>query len=201
MFLRNWKNIQAIRLFGSVETAQPNVFGGSSRALKAHNGSIGAGALSWFASEGGSGSYSSSQLCGLKISGGWTNASGAAALSQMIVAAGLGPLLAPGSGTGKENEEDFSLSDITELSHVGYSYGIPYRSAAGRWVGWVSRTMTNNSSAPVTVSELGIYLPLYNGASGSPVSMAVLVYRKLLAEPVTLGVGESYNFTLKFDMG
>jgi hypothetical protein len=198
MFLRNWKNIQAVKLLGSVETAQPTVFGSASRALKAYNGSIGAGSLSWFASEGGS-SYNSSLLTGLKLSGGWTSAAGGAALSAMTIASGLGPVLAVGSGSAAEAEEDYTLTDITSLTSAGYSYGLPYKNAAGRWVAWVARKLTNNTGAALTVSELGIYLPLYSGSAGAPVSMVVLVYRRLLAAPVSMAAGESRSFLLKFD--
>jgi hypothetical protein len=34
MFLRNWDNIQAIKLVGAVETINPGIWGNASRTLK-----------------------------------------------------------------------------------------------------------------------------------------------------------------------
>ncbi len=199
MFLQNWESIQTIRLLGGVETASPSVFGGSSRALKGHNGTVTAGSMSWFGAESISSAtyYCSAQLCGLKPGGGWTAASGAAELASMSVASGLGPVLAVGGGTEAVTPLDYTLSDITTLAHAGYSYGRPYRDAAGWWRCWVGRTLLNQTGSPVTVTELGIYLPLYCGSTSASVSMAALVYRELLPEPVTLAEGESFGFALR----
>jgi hypothetical protein len=199
MFLQNWESIQAIKLAGSVETASPTVFGGASRTVKGHNGVISAGVMSWFGDEKVSSStyYSSAVLCGLKLSGGWTNASGGAAIVAMNPAAGLGPVLAVGSGTSAVNNEDYTLVDITNLTHGSYSYGRLKRFTSGWWEGWIGRTLANSTGASVTVSELGIYLPLYCGNTSSTISMAALVYRELLPAPVVMANGESFTFGLK----
>jgi hypothetical protein len=199
MFLQNWESIQAIRLLGGVETAAPTVFGGSSRALKGHNGTVSPGSMSWFGAESiASATYfCSAQLCGLKPGGGWTAASGAAELAAMNVASGLGPVLAVGSGTAAVTPLDYALEDITTLTHAGYSYGRPCRDAAGWWRCWVGRTLSNQTGSPVTVTELGIYLPLYCGSTSATVSMAALVYREPLPEPAVLAAGESCGFAIK----
>ncbi len=199
MFLQNWESIQAIKMTGAVETATPTVFGGCSKALKGHNGTVSAGSMNWFGNENISSStyYSSALLCGLKLSGGWTNASGAAALLALNPGPGLGPLLAVGSGTAEPTAEDYALADITGLTHVSYSYGTPRRLSTGWWSGWVGRTLANNGGSAVTVTELGIYLPLYCGGSASTVSMAALVYRELLSRPVVLPSGGGFTFGVR----
>lgn len=203
MFLRNWESIQAIRLTGSVEASTPTVFGEGSKALKGYDGSVAAGSITWFGYEKMSSStyYSSVMVCGLKLAGIWTNASGAAALDAMNVAADMGPVLAVGSGSAKADYEDYTLTDITGLTHVSYTYGKPYFNAAtGYWYGWVARTFTNGTGASVTVSEIGVYLPLYCGYTSSKPSMAVLVCRERLSAPVTIANGGSFSFGLRFRM-
>jgi hypothetical protein len=201
MFLRNWFNIQAIKLTGSVEVASPSVFGNGSKALKGYNGTVAAGVMNWFGDERITSStyYSSALLCGLKLAGGWTNASGAEALVNMTVASGIGPLLAVGSGDAEEDFEDYTLTDITDLTHVSYTYGTPYYDEEAEcWTGWVARTLTNNTGEEVTVNELGVYLPLYCGNTASKPSMAALVYREVMASSVVMPNGGSFTLGLKF---
>ncbi len=203
MFLRNWESIQAIRLTGSVEASTPTVFGEGSKAIKGYDGSVAAGSITWFGYEKMSSStyYSSVMVCGLKLAGIWTNASGAAALDAMNIAADMGPVLAVGSGTAEADYGDYTLTDITGLTHTSYTYGKPHYDASdGSWTGWVTRTLTNATGAEVTVNEIGVYLPLYCGYTSSNVSMVVLVYREKLSVPVVMQNGDSFSFGLKFKM-
>lgn len=212
--LRNWDNIQAIKLAGAVETYSPTLWGNQSKALKDYAGNISAGNMGYFNMRyfyvgGVTTALGSADASGLKIQGVWNTAIGAAALVAKTLGNcyNYGGILAVGTGTGAVSYNDYTLSDITTLTHVSYNYALVTRNSSGKWGGYLGRTLRNDTAADITVTEIGIYLPLfYADASGaqdflvSSYGSAYLVWRELLSSPVTLSPGESYNFAVNFEL-
>ena len=219
MFLRNWDNIQAIKLVGAVETINPGIWGNASRTLKDYAGNITAGVMSYFNMKYYSFTYYSTEyaaigsadISSLKISGAWNTALGAEELAgrNIGICYSYGGIIAVGSGTAAVNYNDYTLNDITDLTHVAYNYSTFLRNDAGKWTGFVCRTLKNETAAAITVTEVGIYLPLFyaNGNATDTAALSVsacgsvyLVWRELLPEPVTLSPGKSYNFAVNFEL-
>jgi hypothetical protein len=149
MFLRNWDNIQAIKLVGAVETINPGIWGNASRTLKDYAGVVSAGAMGYFNMKYCSFTYYSTEyaaigsadISSLKISGAWNTALGAEELAGRNIGScySYGGIITVGTGTAAVNYNDYTLNDLTDLTHVAYNYSTFLRNDAGKWTGFVCR--------------------------------------------------------------
>lgn len=99
--------------------------------------------------------------------------------------------VAVGGGDTEPTIDDYAMetpltSVLTRVSMEWYwgSYNTDNK------LGWISTLWRNNTDAPVTIKEVGIYMQgQYNDAVNT-----FCIARSVLETPVTIGVGESYNF-------
>lgn len=92
-----------------------------------------------------------------------------------------------GTGDTAESANDYCLDNFIALTYIGGS--------ANNQNGLTNVTMTyqNNTSSSVTIKEVGLYLDM----SG----WSFLMARKVLANPITIPVGQSRAFTVHIDIG
>lgn len=99
--------------------------------------------------------------------------------------------VAIGSGETEPTVDDYTLetplmSTLTRVS-MEWNWG-SYNSDTK--LGWVNTLWRNNTSAPVTVKEIGLYMyGQYNDNAN-----VFCIARSVLETPVTIGVGETYSF-------
>ena len=99
--------------------------------------------------------------------------------------------VAVGSGETEPTIDDYALETplMSTLTRVSMEW------QWGSWntdnkLGWVSTLWRNNTSAPVTVKEIALYMQgQYNDTSNT-----FCIARSVLETPVTIGVGDTYNF-------
>lgn len=107
-----------------------------------------------------------------------------------------------GKGTSAPTVSDYQLeSDITSL-FSGISKSISRANRNGHFVVIITWTGVNNSGEDQTISEIGGFVKLAKGTSGSTsfTSKDVLIFRHVLAEPVVIPDGESNAFTMEIEM-
>ena len=94
-----------------------------------------------------------------------------------------------GEGSTPVKSSDISIeSPITEgFDVISQTSNIPYIYSST--VMTVTRIVQNTGSAPITISEVGLY-----GANGQ--TTAIMLAREVLAEPITLQPGEKHSFTM-----
>lgn len=93
-----------------------------------------------------------------------------------------------GEGSTPVKSSDISIeSPITDgFTVISQTSNIPYIYSST--VMTVTRIVQNTISAPITISEVGLY--------GANTSTAMLLAREVLDEPVTLQPGEKHSFTM-----
>ena len=99
--------------------------------------------------------------------------------------------VAIGSGNTDPTIDDYTLE--TPLTNVLTRISMQWNWGSyntDNKLGWVSTLWRNNTDAPVTVKEIGIYMQgQYNDTANT-----FCIARSILETPVTIGVGETYNF-------
>jgi hypothetical protein len=109
-----------------------------------------------------------------------------------------------GTGTTDVSFDDQKLGQAYEkISGANYSCSAPvYNETTGKFECQFSCVIANTGSSEVTLTEVGIVKPnmyyYYGGTSRN--SNYVLVYRELLENPITIGVGENVQYTHKFEI-
>lgn len=101
-----------------------------------------------------------------------------------------------GTGTNPVSFTDYALTRETTLTSVG----VPNPTANSSGVFTISHTLQNNTSADITITELG--LARAGSDDGVTISTAphyILLTRDVLDTPVTIPVGETRIFTITID--
>lgn len=102
-------------------------------------------------------------------------------------------ILLVGSNNAEESYDDFAISILNELTVIGDRYAnITYSEES--CVYNTVKTFVNNTEKDITVNELGIF-------QHYDIAVDVLLYRKKLAQPVTLKAnGGTATFNLVIDV-
>ena len=121
------------------------------------------------------------------------NSSGVDNFSHLNINSEISPVLLVGSNNAEESYDDYALSIISGLTVVGYRYtNINYTS--DNCVYNTVKTFVNNTENDITVNEVGLYQHFSENYD-------VLLYRKKLAQPVTLKArGGTATFNLVIDI-
>lgn len=153
------------------------------------------------------GSYTKNMPCG-----NWSNYSYSTAYTKGISSC-TNPYyywaMVVGTGTTPADNDDYCLeSDITStLSNASNTknFGV---SDSGEYVARFNCSFTNNTNSDITISEVGIKATFCNlndatqtpTTSGNMSQKQVLLIRKVLDTPVTIGVGATEIITLEVKM-
>ena len=130
--------------------------GNTSRTLKNYTGVISPGVMTYFNIKyynvSSYNAIGSADISSLKIYGAWNTALGAVELAGKTLGNcyNNGGILAVGTGQAATSYNDYTLNDITSLTHVAYNYGYVYRNSAGKWCGYVGRTLKNDTAADIS---------------------------------------------------
>ena len=109
---------------------------------------------------------------------------------------GAGPSILLGSGDTAVTFDDYALDSIISS---GWTKGTPiigtpsYNSETRKWTNTISFACTNTSGSDLTIREVGIISGFRSSAVG------VLIYREVLATPVTIANGNSSTITLNLE--
>lgn len=109
-----------------------------------------------------------------------------------------GMVLFVGTGDTPVTAEDYCLAEAKELSVTGASCVHSSNEKTA-----ITRTFVNETGEDVTIKEVGAYIFFTgygNTGNGSYNYPVVMIGRKVLDEPVTMAVGDSYTFTYIIDM-
>jgi hypothetical protein len=109
-----------------------------------------------------------------------------------------------GSGRTPVKEDDFRLESlitnylsmkVTETQ----SFSVNSSRTKGTFTNVVVYTLTNTSTLdPITIGEVGFYVPVWYTGSNNSSTKLVLLHREVLGEPITLEVGETKTITFTF---
>lgn len=100
-----------------------------------------------------------------------------------------------GKNAAEEAEDDYTLDFVTDLTHLNIS---TITSVAGnKATNTIVRTFIYTGSDSITVKEVGLFQSI-NTAEGS--SIPLLIMRKVLENPITVGSGETFTVTLEIDI-
>lgn len=219
MWLRNFDNLQVIRLNGAVESATPDFFGDGSLSLKKTSGYVTPLQYSTIAES----SSTSKGICNnypLKISdfsSNWNDATSLSEFEEKIDSKGL--CLIFGSNNTEVSYDDYTIEPFMKeeeklkLSFV--SQGISsliYNQSNGKFYSIMDKTVRNDNEEDITINELGIIIGstakgtstsypwnYYNNNNTSSGGI-FLLYREVLENPITLRKGELYTFNIKFEI-
>lgn len=95
-----------------------------------------------------------------------------------------------GIGTTEPTENDYTLANQVVLTSVSFQC----TNSNGTLLPTVTHTMTNNSGGTLIITEIGLYIGVYNN------KLPCLLGRKLLDTPVTMEDGETYTFQYNIDL-
>lgn len=95
-----------------------------------------------------------------------------------------------GTGVTEPTVDDYKLANQVVLTHVSFQC----TNSSGTLLPTVTHTMTNNTGSTLVITEIGLYIGVYNG------SKPCLLGRKLLETPVTMENGQSYTFQYNIDL-
>lgn len=98
-----------------------------------------------------------------------------------------------GTGTTQPTEQDYSLESVITSGLSGSVTGSSNRNADGNIDTTFQITLSNTSSAAITVGEIGYYgkQSCYATEGGASSSLFVMYHRAVLNSPVTINPGES----------
>lgn len=216
MWLRNFDNLQVIRLNGAVESATPDFFGNGSLSLKKTSGYV--TPLSYVLIAESSGSKNICTNYPLKISdfsSSWNNATSLSEFEEKTDSRGL--CLIFGSNNTEVSYDDYTIEPFmkeeAELKLTFVSQGISsliYNQSNGKFYSIMDKTVRNDNEEDITINELGIIIGssfssssytwnYYNNNNDSSGGI-FLLYREVLENPITLRKGELYTFNIKFEI-
>lgn len=107
-----------------------------------------------------------------------------------------GGILSFGTGTTAETFEDYKLETIITagLSKATFTHGAPaYNAETKKWTNTLSCVVTNTSGSPITINEIGVYVPV--AYSSTSAGYGTLVSREVLTTPITIAAGTSVTYT------
>lgn len=115
----------------------------------------------------------------------------------MVTQAAGRPVLYVGIGVNEPTPDDFTLNMPIPMTMVGTAnvYG-------GGTVTTISMPLQNTSGGPVIITEVCLSVLCSDNSSSSITSSkgtAIMLNRKLLPEPVEMGVNDVYVFTFELD--
>lgn len=106
---------------------------------------------------------------------------------------GLHWFVAVGRGDTEPTFDDYALADkARELTWLHGSATVN----TGNTIWSVTNTFRNDTSAPITIKEIGLGIYPNQNADNYGVYLA----RSILETPVTIGVGETYSFTYNIEV-
>lgn len=215
MWLRNFDNLQVIRLNGAVESATPDFFGNGSLSLKKTSGYVTPLNYTLIAE-----SSDSRNICTnypLKISdfSNWNDATSLSEFGKKKDSKGL--CLIFGSNNQEVSYDDYTIEPFMkeeeELKLSFVSQGISsliYNQSNGKFYSIMDKTVRNDNEEDITINELGIiigssmssnsYLWGYYNNNNNSSGGIFLLYREVLENPITLRKGELYTFNIKFEI-
>ena len=219
MWLRNFDNLQVIRLNGAVESANPDFFGDGSLSLKKTSGYVTPLTYDTIAEE----SSTHKSICNnypLKISdfsSSWNDSTSLSEFGEKYDSKGL--CLIFGSNNQEVSYDDYTIEPFMkeeeELKLSFVSQGISsliYNQSNGKFYSIMDKTVRNDNEEDVTINELGIIIGstaretsstyswnYYNNNNTSSGGI-FLLYREILQNPITLRKGELYTFNIKFEI-
>lgn len=103
-----------------------------------------------------------------------------------------------GSGTNAESADDYNLGDDKTAQISNYTNTINVSFTDNSLKAVISVSGVNNSETPITISEVGIVKTLGTGYNSSLETDNVLIARKLLTTPLTVGAGNSFSLTFEW---
>ena len=177
MLLRNYYNWLAMLTMGVTNT-DTSTFGDGHLNTKCYNGTIYASSTS-----------PSSTAIGIGRSVNTAITPACAANNGSIII---------GSGDTAVTFDDYALASIISS---GWTKGTPivgtpaYNSETKKWTNTISFVCTNSSGSTITIKEVGIVTYIYDYGA----SLSSLVYREVLATPVTITNGNSSTITLNLE--
>ena len=107
--------------------------------------------------------------------------------------------IAIGNGDTAVTFDDYALDSIISS---GWTKGTPvigtpsYNSETKKWSNTISFIVTNSSGSDMTIKEAGIYT---NATANASATLVSLIYREVLASPVTITNGQSKTITLNLE--
>lgn len=112
-----------------------------------------------------------------------------------------------GTGTNPNDYDDYGITRLSGQTYITSTVrDIRYDKSTHSWISTLTKTLTNNSGAPITISEIGLYAPSGNssisisgGASKDVAKWStytVLIQRKLLDTPLTVPDGAMYTISM-----
>lgn len=216
MWLRNFDNLQVIRLNGAVESATPDFFGNGSLSLKKTSGYVTPLQYGIIAE-----ASTSKCICTaypLKISNFSSNWNDATSLSEFGEKTDFkGLCLIFGSDNKEVSYDDYTIKPFMkeekELKLSFVSQGISsliYNQSNGKFYSIMDKTVRNDNEEDITINELGIIIGSsanvsrytwnhYNNNNSNSGGI-FLLYREVLENPITLKKGELYTFNIKFEI-
>ena len=213
MWLRNFDNLQVIRLNGAVESATPDFFGNGSLSLKKTSGYVAPLGYALIAETSASKNIGTNYP--LKISdfsSSWNNATSLSEFGEKKDSKGL--CLIFGNNNTEVSYDDYTIEPFmkeeAELKLSFVSQGISsliYNQSNGKFYSIMDKTVRNDNEEDITINELGIIIGssmssyawnYYNNDSNS--GGIFLLYREVLENPITLRKGELYTFNIKFEI-
>lgn len=216
MWLRNFDNLQVIRLNGAVESANPDFFGDGSLSLKKTSGYVTPLTYTLIAESSASKNIGTNYP--LKISdfsSNWNNATSLLEFGKKIDSKGL--CLIFGSNNKEVSYDDYTIEPFMkeeeELKLSFVSQGMSsliYNQSNGKFYSIMDKTVRNDNEEDITINELGIIIGSSTSSSGyrwnlynndnSTSGGIFLLYREVLENPITLRKGELYTFNIKFEI-
>lgn len=214
MWLRNFDNLQVIRLNGAVESATPNFFGNGSLSLKKTSGYVTQLRYDIIAESSGSRSICTNYPLRISdFSSSWNNATSLSEFEEKTDSKGL--CLIFGSNNTEVSYDDYTIEPfmkgIEELKLSFVSQGISsliYNQSNGKFYSIMDKTIRNDNEDDITINELGIIIGSsmssyawnrYNNDNSNSGGI-FLLYREVLENPITLRKGELYTFNIKFEI-
>lgn len=106
------------------------------------------------------------------------------------------PSIIFGSGDTPVTYDDYMLAsqistDIVKSNIYNNPSRCSYNASTKKWTSYITMTLTNNSTSAITIKEVGIKMALY----GTTIAQSALVYREVLASPITISAGETVTYT------
>lgn len=214
MWLRNFDNLQVIRLNGAVESATPDFFGNGSLSLKKTSGYVTPLTYGIIAESSGSRNICTNYPLRISdFSSSWNNATSLSEFEEKEDSKGL--CLIFGSNNTEVSYDDYTIEPFmkeeAELKLSFVSQGISsliYNQSNRKFYSIMDKTVRNDNEEDITINELGIIIgssmssyswDYYNDNNDSSGGI-FLLYREVLENPITLRKGELYTFNIKFEI-
>lgn len=104
-----------------------------------------------------------------------------------------------GSGTDAETYSDYTITEISGQTHIGYSNGnVTFDKDTRTYSATIKRILRNDSGENITVTEVGLFTARYrknNDSTGSYL-MRFMLNRQVLENPITVENGEQYVISM-----